>query len=40
MASFLAYVAALVIAAWGVAYLVPTTAVVAGFGPSPRRIAW
>jgi hypothetical protein len=32
MASVLAYVAALVIAAWGVAHLVPTTAVVDGFG--------
>lgn len=37
MAAFLAYVAAFVIAAWGVAHLVPTAAVVAGFGPISRE---
>jgi hypothetical protein len=33
MASILAYAASTVIAAWGVAHLIPTSAVVAGFGP-------
>ena len=33
MSAVLAYVAAVVVAAWGVAYVVPTRQVVAGFGP-------
>jgi hypothetical protein len=37
MSAFLAYVSALVIAAWGVAHLIPTAAVVAGFGPIPKE---
>jgi len=40
MASFLAYVAAVVIAALGVAHLAPTAAVVPASGLPPRRIAW
>ena len=33
MSAVLAYVAAVVVAAWGVAHVVPTRQVVAGFGP-------
>jgi hypothetical protein len=33
MASILAYVAAAAVSAWGVAHVIPTPAVVAGFGP-------